>query len=103
MRGVTLKTGDVGNGSTTGTQDAPINPIPPNTTQLYYDLAIDADYDGLLGGTSSTSAGKLPAFSPVTTSGSLPTTGSSTAGVAVWANCTGSGTLVNSSQWVHTY
>jgi prepilin-type N-terminal cleavage/methylation domain-containing protein len=102
---LTLRTSDVAS-ATTGTQDAPLNPIPPNATELYFNLAVDADYDGILGGTTSTSANKLPAFSPPTLSGTFSPnsgSGSSTAGAAVWANCTGSPTVVNSNQWVHTY
>jgi prepilin-type N-terminal cleavage/methylation domain-containing protein len=106
---LTLKTSDVGNGSSTGHQDAPLNPIPPSSANPYFDIAIDADYDGLIGGSDTVSGSWLPAFSPVSVGNSAfspPSAGgggSSTAGVAVWADCVGTSTKYNSSQWVHTY
>jgi type II secretory pathway pseudopilin PulG len=84
--------------------DAPLNPLS-TTTNLYFNIAMDADYDGLLGTTGVTS-GKLPNFSTSTssTSGSgMIYTGSSTAGVAVWENCNGTTSNDNPAFWVHTY
>jgi prepilin-type N-terminal cleavage/methylation domain-containing protein len=81
----------------------PKNPLPPNGNELYFFIAIDNDYDGLLGGTTGTSSNKLPSFSPATIGSAPPTTGASTAGIAVWANCNGNSTTQNSNFWVHTY
>ena len=80
--------------------DAPLNPLPPTTANLYFNIAIDNDYDGLLGTTGNT-AGKLPNFSLSTTT-SMNMTGSCTSGVAVWENCNPPGTT-NPNFWVHTY
>ena len=81
--------------------DAPKNPLPTGT-QIYFNIAIDSDYDGLLGTTPPTST-VMPNFAAGSPS-SLPLTGgTSTAGVAVWANCTGLTTFTNANFWVHTY
>jgi hypothetical protein len=98
-----MKASDVATASATD-PDAPLNPIPPNTTQLYFNIALDADYDGIIGGSDTTSGTWLPSFSPPTVgSGTFPNTGgSTTSGVAVWANAVGS-TKINSNWWVHTY
>jgi len=83
--------------------NAPLNPLPTGT-EIYFNIAMDADYAGVLGTTPSTFL-KLPNFSSGTTSGFTGTTygGSSTAGVAVWANCNGSTSSANANFWVHTY
>ena len=93
---LTLKHSDV------DVADRPLNPLAPNSRELYYNIAFDADYDGLLGNPKSTSAGLLPDFSVPTTGVPLPTTGTTTDGVAVWANCNPSG-RTNSNWYVHTY
>jgi len=93
---LTLRTTDV------DANDAPLNPLPPKATQLYFNIAMDSDYDGILGAPPSTA--NLPNFAAGTTSGFVSTNGgSSTAGVAVWANCNGSTTSKNANFWVHTY
>jgi prepilin-type N-terminal cleavage/methylation domain-containing protein len=102
---LTFKASDVGNGGTTGHLDAPLNPLPPvnAATSKYFNIGIDGDYDGLLGGNTGALSGKLPNFTTAT-SGSAPlNTGSSTAGVAVWANCNPYSNLTNSNWYVHTY
>jgi type II secretory pathway pseudopilin PulG len=93
---ISLKKSDV------DTSDRPLNPLAPNSKQLFYNIAFDTDYDGLLGDPKTTSAGLLPDFSVTTKTGPLPTTGTSTAGVAVWANCNPPGST-NSNWYVHTY
>ena len=91
---------------------APLNPLPTvsggTTNNAYFNIAIDNDYDGILGGTSTaTSANKLPNFAvPQTGTGPSATpvlSGSSTAGVAVWANCNNSTSISALNNWVHTY
>jgi prepilin-type N-terminal cleavage/methylation domain-containing protein len=83
-------------------KNGPLNPLPPNANELYFFIAMDNDYDGILGGTS-TSTGKLPNFTTAILGAAPPMTGSSTAGVAVWANCNGNATTQNPNFWVHTY
>jgi prepilin-type N-terminal cleavage/methylation domain-containing protein len=92
---LTLKSSDVDNG------DAPLNPVPPSTANPYFNIAMDSDYDGLLG-TASPTQGTMPNFSK-STPANMDYTGTSTAGVAVWANCNGSTTSKNPGFWVHTY
>jgi len=93
---LSLKASDVDNG------DAPLNPVPTGT-EIYFNIAMDSDYDGMLGGTS-TSTGLLPNFATATVGTTDPVkTGSSSAGVVVWANCNGKTTVHNPSFWVHTY
>jgi len=96
-----LKASDVGNGTTTGNADAPLNPLPPIATPAskYFNIAIDGDYDGVLG--TSTSGISMPNFSA--TPFNATTGGTSTAGVAVWANCTPSANVTSGNWWVHTY
>jgi prepilin-type N-terminal cleavage/methylation domain-containing protein len=100
---LTLKTTDVAT-STSGHQDAPLNPLPPSSTSAsqYFNIAIDADYDGVLG-VSPSAVTTMPVFTPVNVTTAPASGGSTTAGVAVWANCVGSTTKYNSNQWVHTY
>jgi hypothetical protein len=102
---MTLKSNDVANGTTTGAvKDAPLNPMPPNKTQLYLNIALDTDYDGIIGKGAANSSTWLPVFSPATPSGFTGTGGggTTTSGVALWANCNSSNTS-NSNFWVHTY
>jgi prepilin-type N-terminal cleavage/methylation domain-containing protein len=77
----------------------PLNPINPYTSPAnqYFCIAMDGNYDGLLGNTS-------PLTTTITNFAypSMPTTNGIAQGVAVWANCnTGSGT--NNNFYVHTY
>jgi prepilin-type N-terminal cleavage/methylation domain-containing protein len=91
---LSLKSSDV------DSHDAPLNALP-TTTQIYFNIAMDSDYDGILGaGGAGSSTAVLPKFSatPWATTG-----GTSTAGVAVWANCNGVATSTNGNYWVHTY
>ena len=96
---LSMKSSDVG-ASTTAYQDAPLNPIG-TTTNLWFNIAIDSDYDGLLGTTGNTS-GKMPNFALSTTT-TMNFTGTSTAGVAIWENCNGTTTKNNPNFWVKTY
>jgi type II secretory pathway pseudopilin PulG len=83
--------------------NAPLNPLPTGT-EIYFNIAMDADYAGVLGTTPSTFT-SLPNFAGAT-SGFISTSstgGSSTAGVAVWANCNGRTSSSNVNFWVHTY
>jgi prepilin-type N-terminal cleavage/methylation domain-containing protein len=97
---LSMKASDVGT-SAAGTQDCPLNPLP-TATNLFFNLAIDNDYDGLLGTTGNTS-GKLVNFTK-SSIGLIDMTGTSTAGVAVWEDCNGPGAVHNNPAfWVHTY
>jgi prepilin-type N-terminal cleavage/methylation domain-containing protein len=91
---LTMRTSDV------DSSDAPLNPLPTGT-EIYFNIAMDADYDGVLGVSPSTAV--LPKFSTGTATSLTLTGGSSTAGVAVWANCTGTTSYTNANFWVHTY
>jgi prepilin-type N-terminal cleavage/methylation domain-containing protein len=89
---------------------APKNPIPVGTTAaLYFNIAVNSSYSGVLGTGGTTGISNMPNFATGTTTSLSVTGGSSTAGVAVWANCTGitapaSGTMsCNANFWVHTY
>jgi prepilin-type N-terminal cleavage/methylation domain-containing protein len=88
---LTLKNSDV------DANDAPLNPLPTGT-EIYFNIAIDNDYDGILGAGSSTVT--MPKFNPTF---SATTGGTSTAGIAVWANCNGSPSSANPNWYVHTY
>jgi prepilin-type N-terminal cleavage/methylation domain-containing protein len=92
-----LKASDVG--STAPHKDAPLNNLPYSTTHLYFNMTIDADYSGVIGPSDTTVTNTLPNFaaSPFATTG-----GSTTGGVAIWANCNqNNGTSAN--WYVHTY
>jgi prepilin-type N-terminal cleavage/methylation domain-containing protein len=89
---------------------APANPIPVGTTSaLYFNIAVNSSYSGVLGTGGTTGISNMPNFATGTTTSLTVTGGSSTVGVAVWANCTGitapaSGTMsCNANFWVHTY
>jgi len=99
-----LKTSDVyPSGSAIGVQDAPVNPLPSGTS-IYFNIAIDSDYDGILGTIAPTST-VMPNFATGTSTSLTLSGGTSTAGVAVWANCTtkSPSTSCNANWWVHTY
>jgi prepilin-type N-terminal cleavage/methylation domain-containing protein len=91
---LTLRTTDVDK------SDAPLNSLPTGP-EIYFNIAMDSDYDGILG--TGTSAAQLPNFAAGTPTSLTLSGGSSTAGVAVWANCNGSTTSKNANFWVHTY
>jgi prepilin-type N-terminal cleavage/methylation domain-containing protein len=80
--------------------DAPLNPLPTGG-EIYFNIAFDSDYDGILG--AGTSAAVLPNFATGTQTSLSTSGGHSTAGVAVWANCNGSTKTTNANYWVHTY
>jgi prepilin-type N-terminal cleavage/methylation domain-containing protein len=97
---MTLKATDVDSGSSTSVKDkdAPINPLPFNSANPYFNIAFDTDYDGILG------TGSSAITMPNTTGATVTTTGgTSTAGVAVWANCNPKGATTVPSWYVHTY
>lgn len=79
----------------------PKNPLAPDTAHIYFNMAIDNDYDGILGATPSVV--QLPNFTTAKAGIDPLMTGSSTAGIAIWANCNGNITTKNPSFWVHTY
>lgn len=82
--------------------NAPLNPLPPDTVHIYFNIAIDNDYDGVLGVTPS-NVTTMPNFgvTPFTTAAAAGG-GTSTAGVAVWANCNTT-TTINGNFYVKTY
>ena len=97
---LTLKSSDV---DAKNSDNAPINPLPPSATEPYFFIAIDGDYDNIIGDTG-TAINKLPNFvTSTTTKINTYATGGPSGGVAVWANCNGNTTSVTPSQWVHTY
>jgi len=102
---ITLKASDVGTG-TPYVKDAPLNPLPYSTAHPYFNMALDTSYDGIIGtgdtGSPSSSTW-LPSFTGTTTFNFLGSGGSSTAGVAVWANCSPTGSTTQASWCVHTY
>jgi prepilin-type N-terminal cleavage/methylation domain-containing protein len=85
---------------------APLNPLPPSTTSpnLYFNIAVDTDYDGILG-VSPSAVNSMPNFSTGTTTSLSLTGGSSTAGIALWVNCTATKAAAtnNANFWEHTY
>jgi len=89
---LSLKTTDV------DANDAPLNPLPTGSA-IYFNIAIDGDYDGILG-VAPSAVTTMPKFSPTFAAAGG---GTSTAGVAVWANCNGSTNIVNPNFYVHTY
>jgi prepilin-type N-terminal cleavage/methylation domain-containing protein len=107
---LTLKASDVDNGTTTsvGDKDAPVNPLYNSTNPYigshpYFNIAMDGDYDGIIG-TGSSGITTLPNFSSTTFSTTGYTGGgSTTAGVAVWAVCSPSGSQIQAGWYVHTY
>jgi prepilin-type N-terminal cleavage/methylation domain-containing protein len=83
--------------------NAPKNPLPGSTSaNLYYNIVMDSNYDGILGTASPTNV--MPNFSTSVT-GSISTGGTSTAGVALWGNCNNTTTASsqNPAFYVHTY
>ena len=95
---LSLKASDVGNGTTSGNVDAPLNPLPPASGNKYFNIAIDGDYDGVLG--ASPSAIVMPNFG---TTFNATTGGTTTAGIAVWASCNYRPSSTNAAWYVHTY
>jgi hypothetical protein len=87
--------------------NAPLNPLPTVTGGVtyntYFNIAMDSDYDGILG-VGNSAVTTMPNFSAATWNSTSQTTGgSSTAGVAVWANCNASSSQNVTAFWVHTY
>ena len=103
---LTFKASDVDNGTTSTTlkdTDAPLNPLPYATTAPYFNIVLDGDYSGVIGPSDTSAIAVLPNFSGTFTPTSTPTGGSTTAGIAVWANCNYK-TGMNSAGWyVHTF
>ncbi len=99
-----IKGGDVfPTTSTTGVTDAPKNPLPSSATaNIYFNIAMNSSYTGVLGTTAPTITA-MPNFTSSST-GTIVYGGTSTAGVAVWANCNGSSSgTANPNFYVHTY
>ena len=91
--------------------NAPLNPLPTGT-EIYFNIAMDSDYNGVMGATVGTtvSAANLPNFAAASTANTpsgvataLAAGGTSTAGIAVWANCNGTTGTTNANFFVHTY
>jgi type II secretory pathway pseudopilin PulG len=93
---LSLKPSDV------SSNDQPLNPLASNPAAPYFNIAIDADNDGLLGDPKTSPAGLLPDFTRQTLGSPPPMTGSAKAGGAIWANCNPTDTQ-NSNYWVRTY
>jgi type II secretory pathway pseudopilin PulG len=91
---LSLKSSDV------DANNAPLNPAP-TVPEIYFNIAMDSDYNGVLGITGVTSLPNFAAspFNATAANGG----GTSTAGVAVWANCNVSTTKTNVNFYVHTY
>jgi prepilin-type N-terminal cleavage/methylation domain-containing protein len=103
---LTMKNSDVVGGSSTTTADAPKNLVAPSGgTSVTYNIAVDYDYDGVLGITPSKAT--MPNFATSTSTSLSQTGGSSSAGVAIWVNTTGyttgSTNALNGNLWVKTY
>jgi prepilin-type N-terminal cleavage/methylation domain-containing protein len=75
----------------------PLNTLYPTGGATNFNIAIDGNYDGLLGGVSGTPNGVITNFA-------LPTMPQAiiSQGIAVWANCN-SGSNTNNGWYVHTY
>jgi type IV pilus assembly protein PilA len=80
--------------------NAPLNSLAPSSANPYFNIVINSSYSGVMGTNAPTNV--MPNFSTATTS-SLPLTGTSTAGVAVWANCNGTTARTNPAFFAHTY
>jgi type II secretory pathway pseudopilin PulG len=83
---LSLKSSDV------DSSNAPLNPLPTGS-EIYFNITMDSDYDGSI-------SANMPSFANGTFSSGG---GSSSAGVAVWANCNGSTSSNNAAFYVHTY
>ena len=83
--------------------NAPINPLPTGT-EIYFNIAMDADYDGILG-VAPSAVKTLPNLSASPFNSTAQAGGgTTTAGVAVWANCNGNNTSSpNAGFYPHTY
>jgi len=90
---LTLKNSDV------NASGSPKNPLPTGG-EILFNIAMDANYDGVIGADGVVA---LPKFSASTAGNMVLIGGTTTAGVAVWANCNGSTTSKNPSFWVRTY
>jgi len=89
-------------GTDVDANDAPLNPLATGT-EIYFNIAIDRDYDGILG-VAPSAVTTMPNFAATTfNSAAQAGGGTSTAGVAVWANCNGKTSNTNAAWWVHTY
>jgi len=104
---LTMKNSDVVGGSSPTTADAPKNLVAPSgNTSVTYNIAIDYDYDGILG-IAPSAVTTMPNFATSTATSLSQTGGSSSAGVAIWVNTTGyttgSTNALNGNLWVKTY
>jgi prepilin-type N-terminal cleavage/methylation domain-containing protein len=94
---LSLKSSDV------DAKGTPLNALASGTS-IYFNIAMDGDYDNLLGVAPSVVL-DMPNFSTGTATSLTLTGGTSSAGVAVWGNCTTktAATACNAGFWVHTY
>jgi len=90
---LTLKNTDV------DSNGGPKNPLPTGTS-IYFNMAIDNDYDNIVGDTG-TAQGKVPNFATSTTATMKYWTTGLSGGVIVWANCNGNTASTNPNFWVH--
>jgi prepilin-type N-terminal cleavage/methylation domain-containing protein len=101
---LTMKATDVDPGSPNSTnkiadKDAPLNPLPFNSAaNPYFNIVFDGDYDNILG-TGASAVTTMPNFTTFSATGG----GTSTAGIAVWANCSPNGSTTTPNWYVHTY
>jgi len=84
------------NKSSVDTNGIILNPQYPTGAGTYFNIAMDGNYDNLLGN-NGTANNAITNFA----SAAMPTE-TITAGVAVWANCN-SGTTTNNTFYIHTY
>jgi prepilin-type N-terminal cleavage/methylation domain-containing protein len=82
------------------------NPFGTGGTSTNFFMAIDTDYDNVVGD-SGTASGKLPNFTGNTNINSVAAVTGVPVGVAVWCSCDqqlfGSGKASNPNFWAHTY
>jgi len=104
---LTLNASDL---DTSITPAVPKLPFTINGSTAYFQMAIDADYSGILGDSTagatppdfSSMAATLTAYTPPT---AFATTKKLAVGVAVWGNCDpqSTATKTHPNFWVHTY
>jgi prepilin-type N-terminal cleavage/methylation domain-containing protein len=81
--------------------NAPLNPITPATTNPYFNIAMDTDYDGILG-VAPSAVTNMPKLSTASGLGTPASGGTTTGGIALWANCNAPG-YNSEKSWISTY
>jgi hypothetical protein len=64
---------------------------------------IDGDYSGVIGPSDTSAIAVLPSFTGTFTATTTPLNGSTTGGIAVWANCNYKAGQNSAAWYVHTY